>query len=51
MSMTDLGGVKHACSKTEFNRCEDKFQKHVRAVSEYKYEDKQELWCQVLEVS
>lgn len=43
--------VTHACSKSAFNQCEDTFQRHVQAVAQYKDdEDKQDLWCQVLQV-
>lgn len=54
MTINDLGStVKHACSKTAFNQCEDKFQRHVKAVAAFQdeSEDKQDLWCEVLEVN
>lgn len=50
-NMADVAGPKYACSKIEFKNCEEKFQRHVRAVSAYTLDDKQDLWCQVLQVS
>lgn len=54
MSINDLGTTtKHACSKIAFSDCEDRFQRHVKAAAAFedKSDDKQDLWCQVLQVS
>ena len=49
---TNHGDHHSICSKRSLDTCQDKFQRHVKAVSsDPDATDKQNLWCEVLSVS